>query len=51
MHRTEKSMELVLRSFRDNFLFFMHNLNAQAIGSLRSEFFKLKGEIDDPIKK
>lgn len=51
MHRAEKSMEPVLRSFRDNVLFLKHNLNAQAIGSLRSEFFTLKGEIDDLIKK
>lgn len=51
MHRAEKSMEPVLRSFRDNVLFLKHNLNAQAIGSLRSEFSTLKGEIDGLIKK
>ncbi len=51
MHRAEKSMDPVLRSFRDNVLFLKHNLNAQAIGSLRSEFFTLKGEIDDLIKQ
>jgi hypothetical protein len=50
MYRAEKSMESVLRSFRDNVLFFKHNLNAQAIGSLRSEFSTLKGEIDGLIK-
>jgi len=50
MHRAEKSMEPVLRSFRDNVLFLKHNLNAQAIGSLRSEFSTLKGEIDGLIK-
>lgn len=51
MHRAEKSMEPVLRSFRDNVLFLKHNLNAQAVGSLRSEFSTLKGEIDGLIKK
>ena len=51
MHRAEKSMDPVLRSFRDNVLFLKHNLNAQAIGSLKSEFFTLKGEIDGLIKK
>jgi hypothetical protein len=51
MHRAEKSMEPVLRSFRDNVLFLKHNLNAQAIGSLRLEFSTLKGEIDGLIKK
>jgi sugar-specific transcriptional regulator TrmB len=46
MHRAEKSMDPVLRSFRDNVLFIKHNLNAQAIGFLREEFSTLKGEID-----
>lgn len=50
MHRAEKSMEPVLRSFQDNVLFLKHNLNAQAIGSLRTEFSNLKGEIDGLIK-
>ncbi|MEA2083756.1 MAG: DUF2959 domain-containing protein [Thermodesulfobacteriota bacterium] len=50
MHRAEKSISPVLRSFRDNVLFLKHNLNAQAIGSLRSEFSTLKGEIDGLIK-
>ena len=50
MHRAEKSMTPVLRSFRDNVLFLKHNLNAQAIGSLRSEFSTLKGEISGLIK-
>jgi hypothetical protein len=50
MRRAEKSMAPVLRSFRDNVLFLKHNLNAQAIGSLRSEFSALKGEIDGLIK-
>ncbi|MGD8368906.1 MAG: DUF2959 domain-containing protein [Desulfobacterales bacterium] len=49
MHRAEKSMAPVLRSFRDNVLYLKHNLNAQAIGSLRSEFSALKGEIDGLI--
>ncbi len=50
MHRAEKSMEPVLRSFQDNVLFLKHNLNAQAIGSLRAEFSTLQGEIDGLIK-
>ena len=50
MHRAEKSMDPVLRSFRDNVLFLKHNLNAQAIGSLREEFSTLKGEIDSLIQ-
>jgi DNA-directed RNA polymerase subunit F len=50
MHRAEKSMTPVLRTFRDNVLFLKHNLNAQAIGSLRTEFSTLKGQIDGLIK-
>ena len=50
MHRAEKSMTPVLRTFRDNVLFLKHNLNAQAIGSLRTEFSTLKGKIDSLIK-
>ena len=51
MHRAEKSMDPVLRTFHDNVLFLKHNLNAQAIGSLRTEFSTLKGEIGVLIEK
>jgi hypothetical protein len=51
MHRAESSMSPVLSTFRDNVLFLKHNLNAQAIGSLRMEFNSLKGEIDSLIRK
>ena len=51
MHRAEKSMEPVLKIFRDNVLFLKHNLNAQAIGSLKGEFANLQGEIDTLIKR
>ena len=51
MHRAEKSMDPVLRSFQDNVLFLKHNLNAQAIGSLRTEFSNLKGEINGLITR
>ena len=51
MKRAEASMPPVLRIFRDNVLFLKHNLNAQAIGSLESEFTNLKGEIDSLILK
>lgn len=51
MHRAEASMEPVLRIFHDNVLFLKHNLNAQAIGSLQSEFTDLKGQIDVLIQE
>jgi len=51
MHTAEKSMDPVLKTFRDNVLFLKHNLNAQAIGSLQSEFSSLEKDIDGLIKK
>ncbi len=51
MHKAEKSMDPVLRTFRDNVLFLKHNLNAQAIGSLRSEFSTLKNDIAVLVKQ
>lgn len=51
MHRAEATMAPVLKIFHDNVLFLKHNLNAQAIGSLQSEFADLKGEIDVLIRE
>jgi chromosome segregation ATPase len=51
MHQAEASMTPVLKIFKDNVLFLKHNLNAQAIGSLQSEFGNLKGEINVLIQK
>ena len=50
MHQAEKSMTPVLNTFRDNVLFLKHNLNAQAIGSLKAEFNTLKTQIDGLIQ-
>ena len=51
MHRAEATMVPVLKIFHDNVLFLKHNLNAQAIGSLQSEFADLQGEIDILIRE
>jgi len=51
MQDAEKSMDPVLRIFRDNVLFLKHNLNAQAIGSLQDEFAGLELEIDKLIDR
>ncbi len=45
MRRSEASMQPVLATFRDNVLFLKHNLNAQAIGSLKGEFASLQDDI------
>ena len=50
MKTAEESMEPVLRIFYDNVLFLKHNLNAQAIGSLQSEFATLESHIDELVQ-
>ncbi|SMD07562.1 Protein of unknown function [Desulfocicer vacuolatum DSM 3385] len=49
MHRAEQSMAPVLTTFHDNVLFLKHNLNAQAIGSLKGEFSQLQKQITSLI--
>ena len=51
MLRAKTSMDPVLQTLHDNVLYLKHNLNAQAIGSLRGEFTNLRGHIDDLIKR
>jgi chromosome segregation ATPase len=51
MKKAESSMRPVLNTFRDNVLFLKHNLNAQAIGSLRGEFGNLKADINNLINR
>ena len=51
MHQAEATMAPVLETFSDNVLFLKHNLNAQAIGSLKSEFSQLQGQINSLITK
>jgi DNA repair exonuclease SbcCD ATPase subunit len=50
MKKAEDSMAPVLAIFHDNVLFLKHNLNAQAIGSLQSEFANLEGQIGELIQ-
>lgn len=51
MRKAEQSMQPVLSSLRDNTLFLKHNLNAQAIGSLRGEFTNLRSDIGRLINR
>lgn len=51
MRQAEQTMQPVLNGFRDNVLFLKHNLNAQAIGSLRGEFTTLKSDISRLIAR
>lgn len=46
MKQAEQSMQPVLNTFLDNVLYLKHNLNAQAVGSLKGTFTTLEGDID-----
>jgi hypothetical protein len=50
MRSAERKMVPVLNAFRDQVLFLKHNLNAQAIISLKSEFKSIKSDIRVLIK-
>lgn len=51
MKNAERKIDPVLVAFRDQVLFLKHNLNAQAINSLRSEFQSVETEITALIKE
>jgi len=48
--RAERSIEPVLTKFKDYVLFFKHNLNAQAIGSLQGEASQIQVDISRLIE-
>ena len=50
MKRAEAKMDPVLSKLKDHVLFLKHNLNAQAIASLKSELTTVEGNIDLLIK-
>lgn len=45
MKRAEKKIDPVLSAFRDQVLFLKHNLNAQAIASLKSELKNVESDV------
>jgi len=51
MEASERSMEPVLKTFRNNVLFLKHNLNAQAVGSLKGSFTSLESDIGRLIEQ
>jgi len=51
MKRAEKKIEPVLSAFRDQVLFLKHNLNAQAIASLKSELVSVESNVASLIKE
>jgi hypothetical protein len=51
LKRAEQSMDPVLTQFRDHVLFLKHNLNAQAIASLKGEATNIQSEISRLINE
>ena len=51
MHAAENTMVPVLNAFRDQVLFLRHNLNSQAIASLRSEVTSIESDIATLIEE
>lgn len=55
LHRALKSsegkMDPVLKKLNDQVLYLKHNLNAQAIGSLKKESSNIQGEIESLVKE
>ena len=49
MRRAESKIEPVLATFRDQVLFLKHNLNAQAISSLKGELYKVENSVSQLI--
>ena len=45
MKQTERKMLPVLQGFRDQVLFLKHNLNAKAVGSLKTTAAKMDGDV------
>ncbi|MEE4191908.1 MAG: DUF2959 domain-containing protein [Halieaceae bacterium] len=46
MRRSEERMQPVLAALNDNVLYLKHNLNAQAVASLKTEFSNIDRDID-----
>ncbi len=51
MRKAESRMDPVLTSFRDHVLFLKHNLNAQAISSLRGELGGIESDVSRLIRE
>ncbi len=51
MRRSEERMEPVLAALNDNVLYLKHNLNAQAVAALKTEFSNIDRDIDVLIEE
>ena len=50
MRKAEAKLEPVLKALRDQVMFLKHNLNAQAIGSIRGEVGRIETEVAGLVK-
>jgi hypothetical protein len=50
MRKAEAKLEPVLKALRDQVMFLKHNLNAQAIGSIRGEVGRIETEVASLVK-
>lgn len=51
LRRSEKTMTPILSKLKDQTLFLKHNLNAQAIGSLKTEAVRIQNDIEKLLKE
>ena len=51
MRQAERKMEPVLVALKDNTLYLKHNLNAQAIGAIKSEYDRIKADVGALIEE
>jgi hypothetical protein len=51
MRRSEERMQPVLSALKDNVLYLKHNLNAQAVAALKTEFGQIERDIDVLIEE
>lgn len=51
MRNAEKRMQPVLNALKDNMLYLKHNLNAQAIGELKTEYKLIKQDVEQLINE
>lgn len=51
MRTAEKRMKPVLNALKDNMLFLKHNLNARAIGELKTEYKLIKQDVEQLISE
>jgi hypothetical protein len=50
MHASEEKMQPVLQKFSDQVVYLKHNLNARAVGALKTELASINGDVESLLK-